>query len=119
METFISLAIMAGLFFAWCALGAAKKMRAANRLAQALPGDAAQQFLFFDNAGHKEFALGNLQLSLLRKGQALAVLSAKRVINESDSALIPFFCLPSYTEGMSKPELQELIDTVERLKNKA
>jgi hypothetical protein len=115
MDVLIPLILMLGLFAGWCAFGAIRKTKKANALAASLPSDAARQFLFFNSEGSKEYALGNIQAALIRKGQALAVLSAKRVINEDDSGLIPYFCQPSYTSGMSKREMEEEFRNAESL----
>ncbi len=95
-------------------LGAKRRLKSVDAVAQSLSPEATAQFIHWRTAYDKAYALGgDCREARVNKAKMLAVLATGQPISNFVSGSVPLVCQPNHIEGMSEEELMKLIEMFE------
>ena len=95
-------------------LGARRRLKSVDAVAQSLSPQARAQFIHWRTAYDKAYALGgDCREAQVNKAKMLVVLATGQPISDFVSGSVPLVCQPNHIEGMPDEELKKLIEQLE------
>ena len=95
-------------------LGARRRLKSVDAVAQSLSPEATAQFIQWRTAYDKAYALGgDCREASVNKAKMLVVLATGQPISNFVSGSIPLVCQPNHIEGMADEDLKKLIEVFE------